>query len=149
MPRHRPARAIVRDFSRPGDAAPYEVEFDVRTVYDFVFSLSDDAGSTDDLPARRPGLAEPRRRRALRAQAGDALEVYGSELCVVLAGLAVDRPEVRDAADFVGPHRDARRRRRSSGRSSPTTCATPSDGPSTERAIGRRRGGDPDARGER
>jgi hypothetical protein len=27
-----------------------EVAFDVRPVYDFMISLSDDAGSTDDLP---------------------------------------------------------------------------------------------------
>jgi len=94
-----PARAIVRDFTRPA-TAPYEVEFDVRTVYDFVFSLSDDAGSTDDLPASdRAWLSEAK--AALRAQAGDALDVYGSELCVVLAGLAVDRPEIRDAADLA------------------------------------------------
>ena len=94
-----PARAIVRDFSRPA-TAPYEVEFDVRTAYDFVFSLSDDAGMTDDLPATdRAWLSEAK--ASLRAQAGEALDVYGSELCVVLAGLAVDRPEVRDAADLA------------------------------------------------
>src|SRR4249919_65550 len=88
-----PARAIVRDFTRPA-TTPYEVELDVRTVYDFVFSLSDDAGSTDDLPAAdRSWLSEAK--ASLRAQAGDALDVYGSEFCVVLAGLAVDRPEVR------------------------------------------------------
>jgi DNA-binding transcriptional ArsR family regulator len=94
-----PARAIVRDFSRSG-AAPYEVDFDVRTLYDFVFSLSDDAGSTDDLPATdRAWLDEAK--TTLRARTGTALELYGMELCVVLAGLAVDRPEVRDAADLV------------------------------------------------
>lgn len=94
-----PARAIVRDFSRTA-AAPYRVEFDVRTVYDFVFSLSDDAGSTDDLPASdRAWLTESK--ATLRRRTGDALDLYASELCIVLAGLAVDRPEVRDAADFV------------------------------------------------
>jgi DNA-binding transcriptional ArsR family regulator len=93
------ARAIVRDFSRSG-AAPYDVEFDVRTLYDFVFSLSDDAGSTDDLPAAdRAWLDEAK--TTLRERTGTALELYGIELCVVLAGLAVDRPEVRDAAGLV------------------------------------------------
>lgn len=93
------ARAIVRDFSRSG-AAPYEVEFDVRTLYDFVFSLSDDAGSTDDLPtADRAWLEEAK--TTLRGRTGTALELYGIELCVVLAGLAVDRPEVQDAAGLV------------------------------------------------
>jgi DNA-binding transcriptional ArsR family regulator len=94
-----PARAIVRDFSRSG-AAPYGVEFDVRTLYDFVFSLSDDAGSTDDLPASdRAWLDEAK--TTLRAGTGSAMELYGMEFCVVLAGLAVDRPEVRDAAGLV------------------------------------------------
>ncbi len=64
-------RAIVRDFSRSGSSATPEVEFDVRTVYDFVFSLSEEAGSVDDLPAPdRAWLAEarttPARRRSAR-----------------------------------------------------------------------------------
>ena len=44
------------DFS---GGAPYTLEFDVRPVYHFVISLSEDAGSTDDLPAAdRKWLAE-------------------------------------------------------------------------------------------
>jgi len=37
----------------------------------------------------------------LRDRTGSAMEVYGSEMCVVLAGLAVDRPDIRDAAAFA------------------------------------------------
>jgi len=92
-------RAIVRDFSRPA-AAPYQVEFDVRTVYDFVFSLSEEAGATDDLPAGdRAWLSEVK--TSLRGRVSDALDLYDTHLCVVLAGLAVDRPEIRDAAAFI------------------------------------------------
>ena len=92
------SRAIVRDFSR-ANASSYDVEFDVRTLYDFLFGLSDDVGSTEDLPAAdRTWLAESKAR--LRANAGDDITVE-AELCVVLTGLAVDRPGVRDAADFV------------------------------------------------
>jgi DNA-binding transcriptional ArsR family regulator len=92
------SRAIVRDFSR-ANASPYDVEFDVRTLYDFLFGLSDDVGSTEDLPAAdRAWLAESKAQ--LRAKTGDDLDVE-AELCVVLTGLAVDRPDVRDAADFV------------------------------------------------
>ena len=40
----------VRDFSG-GRGGSARVEFDVRPVYDFVFSLSQEAGETDDLPA--------------------------------------------------------------------------------------------------
>lgn len=92
------SRPRVRDFSRT--PAPVAVEFDVRTVYDFVFSLSDDAGSTDDLPSPdRRWLVEAK--AALRETIGDAVDRYGSDLCVVLAGLAVARPDARRAADFV------------------------------------------------
>ena len=88
----------VRDLRLPS-AGP-SVEWDIRTAYDFVFSLSDDAGSMDDLPAAdRAWLSEAK--ADLRTRLGDATELYGKELCVVLAGLAVDRPEVTDAASLV------------------------------------------------
>jgi DNA-binding transcriptional ArsR family regulator len=89
----------VRDFSR-ANASPYQVEFDVRTLYDFMFGLSDDVGASEDLPAAdRAWLVEAKTQ--LRAATGSALDVGATDLCVVLAGLAVDRPEVRDAAGFV------------------------------------------------
>ena len=94
----RSANPRVRDL-RPQGSGP-TIEWDVRTAYDFVFSLSDDAGSTDDLPTPdRTWLAEARGR--LRERFGEALDLYGNELCMVLAALAVDRPEVTDAASFV------------------------------------------------
>ena len=43
-----PGHPQVRDFATPSTA--YAIEWDVRSVYDFLFSLTDDAGSTDDLP---------------------------------------------------------------------------------------------------
>jgi DNA-binding transcriptional ArsR family regulator len=90
--------ARVRDMRAPS-AGP-AVEWDVRTAYDFVFALSDDAGATDDLPsADRAWLAEAK--ADLKSQVGEATELYGKEFCVVLAGLAVDRPEVTDAASLV------------------------------------------------
>jgi DNA-binding transcriptional ArsR family regulator len=93
-----PGQPRIRDFTRAPE--PIVVDFDVRTVFDFVFSLSDDAGSTDDLPlADRRWLAEGK--TALRETVGDALELYASDLCIVLAGLAVGRPDVRRAAEFV------------------------------------------------
>jgi DNA-binding transcriptional ArsR family regulator len=89
----------VRDLV--GGAAPaIAVEWDVRPVYDLVFSLSDDAGATGDLPsADRRWLTE--HKAELRQRVGDAVAIYGDELCVTLAGLAVDRPDVRTAAEFV------------------------------------------------
>ena len=88
----------VRDLRRPGSGPV--VEWDVRTAYDFVFALSDDAGVSDDLPATdRAWLNDGKAK--LRASLGDALDLYGQEMCVVLAGLAVDHPEVTDAASFL------------------------------------------------
>ncbi len=89
----------VRDFSG-GLGAVVDISVDVRSMYDFVFSLSDDAGSTDDLPAAdRRWLEESK--RAMKTLFGESLSLYGEELCIVLAGLAVDRPTVRTAAMFV------------------------------------------------
>lgn len=94
-----PASPLVRDFSR-GRGAPVRIDFDVRPVYDFVFSLSGDAGTTDDLPGPDRRWLETARGE-MRTLFGESLDRYGGELCVVVAGLAVDRPEVRTASQFV------------------------------------------------
>jgi DNA-binding transcriptional ArsR family regulator len=106
------ARSIARRADAPTVARPrpairdltgrraYAVEWDVRTAYDFVLSLSDDAGSTDDLPAAdREWLTNAK--AGLRADVGDAVDLYATEFCIVLAVLAVDHPEVKDAVSFV------------------------------------------------
>jgi DNA-binding transcriptional ArsR family regulator len=91
---------LVRDYSRSA-GAPYRVEFDVRTVYDFVFSLSDDAGSTDDLlEADRRWLTEAKAALPASVKA-DFQDLFASEVAVVVAGLAVDRPAATSAADLV------------------------------------------------
>src|SRR6266545_7918232 len=91
--------AAVRDFR--GTAASYEIEWDVRTVYDFVISLSDDAGSTDDLPpADRRWLTEARAALPESVRA-DREALLGTELCINIAELVVDRPDVRTPAAFV------------------------------------------------
>ncbi len=95
-----PVRAIVRDFSRAA-TTPYAVEFDVRTVYDFLLSLSKDAGTTEDLPETdRVWLREAKASlpAALRTELDDR---FGADICVVVAGLAVGRPELVDARSFV------------------------------------------------
>jgi DNA-binding transcriptional ArsR family regulator len=103
--RHSPAPRAVMPPARPPIREltarhAYAVDWDVRTVYDFVFSLSVEAGSMDDVPAAdRDWLAGAK--AALRDDVGEAVELFASELCVVLAALAVDRPEVRDPAAFV------------------------------------------------
>jgi hypothetical protein len=97
--RPTPAAPRVRDFTSPRPPS-LRVVFDVRTVYDFVFSLGCDAGATDDLPASdRRWLVEARAAVGVDPSTPPKAEL--SDLVIVLGGLAVDRPEIRTAADFV------------------------------------------------
>jgi DNA-binding transcriptional ArsR family regulator len=95
----RPAGPAVRDYR--GTGAAYRLEWDVRPVYDFLISLSDDAGGTDDLPAAdRRWLADARAALPERIRK-DRDELLGSELCIQVADLVVDRPEAVDADGFI------------------------------------------------
>ena len=98
-PTDRPQRAIVRDLTRTGSS--YRIDWDVRTAYDFIFSLSGDAGSTDDLPAPdRVWLTDTR--KALSPEIQTAIEgLFESELAIHAGVLLIDRPDVRTAADVV------------------------------------------------
>jgi DNA-binding transcriptional ArsR family regulator len=89
----------VRDFRSA--SAGYRIEWDVRSVYDFVFSLSGDAGSTDDLPpADRRWLVEARAALPEPARS-DREALLASELCIQVAELIVERPDVTTPAEFV------------------------------------------------
>jgi DNA-binding transcriptional ArsR family regulator len=92
------ARTPVRDFS--GTSA-YRIEWDVRPVYDFLFSLTGDAGATDDIPAAdRRWLADARASlpKEIRAEIKVLEE---SELAIHVAAYLIDHPELRTAAAFV------------------------------------------------
>jgi DNA-binding transcriptional ArsR family regulator len=94
----RPA-PVVRDFR--STSASYRIEWDVRPVYDFVFSLSDEAGGTDDLPAGdRRWLTEARAALPEVAQA-DRDGLLASEMCIHIAELIVARPDISEPAEFV------------------------------------------------
>ncbi len=93
-----PARASVRDFS---GGVSYTIEWDVRPVYDFVFSMSEDAGSTDDLPAGdRKWLTDARSSlpRDVRPSVG---RLFETEAAIKVATFALDRPELDTPAAFV------------------------------------------------
>lgn len=99
-----PARAPVRDLTR--GATSFRIDWDVRSAYDFVFSLSDDAGETDDLPAEdRAWLAKAK--ESLPTAVRGATRLLSEELCINAAVLVVDRPNVRTSADFVEALADA------------------------------------------
>jgi DNA-binding transcriptional ArsR family regulator len=103
-----PRAAVLRDFR--GANASYRIEWDVRTVYDFLISLSDDAGSTEDLPpADRRWLTDARESLPEVART-DRVALLGSELCINIAELAVDRPEIDSPAAFVAAVRSLDRR---------------------------------------
>ncbi|HLO36326.1 MAG TPA: metalloregulator ArsR/SmtB family transcription factor [Candidatus Deferrimicrobium sp.] len=94
-----PHRAIVRDLTRGG--ASYRIDWDVRAAYDFIFSLSGDAGSTEDLPAAdREWLVETRKSLPASVQAGIS-DLFESELAIHTGVLLVDQPDVRTSADVV------------------------------------------------
>src|SRR5687767_15417616 len=91
-------RAAVRGFSGGGE---YAIEWDVRPVYDFLFSLSEDAGSTDDLPAAdRKWLADARSSlpQDVRASVG---RLFEHEVAIQVATFAVEHPELKTPRQFV------------------------------------------------
>ncbi len=92
-------RAPVRDLTR--GSASFRIDWDVRPAYDFVFSLSGDAGSSDDLPtADRTWLAEAK--ASLPANVQEATtRLFESEVCIHAAIVVVDRPAIRTADDVV------------------------------------------------
>ena len=108
------ARAPIRDLTR--GSASFRIAWDVRPAYDFVFSLSDDAGSSDDLPAAdRTWLAESK--ASMPADVAATTRLFESEICIHAGVMIVDRPAVRTADEFVAPSRAASRTT-SSGRCS-------------------------------
>jgi len=94
-----PTRTPVRDLTR--GAASFRIDWDVRPAYDFVFSLSGEAGETDDLPAEdRAWLRTAKNALPASVRDGDK-QIFDAEFCVSAAVLLVDRPEVRTARAFV------------------------------------------------
>jgi len=97
--RGAPASPPVRDFATP--AAGYTIEWDVRPVYDFLFSLAKDEDSPEDLPeVDRTWLAEAR--AAMAAELGDTADTeFAQAMAVHVAAVAVERPELRTVPAFL------------------------------------------------
>jgi len=95
-----PARvAPVRDFT--GGAPRFAIEWDVRPAYDFLFSLSPEAGQTDDLPTSdRRWLKDARTVLAEGVKDGFG-RVTKDEIPIHLAGYVVDHPELTTASEVV------------------------------------------------
>ena len=92
-------RSPVRDFT--GTAAGHVIEWDVRPVYDFLFSLSSEAGATDDLPAAdRRWLTEAR--AALPEEQRPAFNRIGdSDIAIHLGTFVVENRDLATADALV------------------------------------------------
>jgi len=94
-----PATPRVRDFATP--AVGFTIEWDVRPVFDFLFSLTSEAGKTEDLPEiDRAWL------RDARAAVPDAIRdefdgVFAAEMGIYVAAFAVQRPDLTTVEAFV------------------------------------------------
>jgi DNA-binding transcriptional ArsR family regulator len=93
-----PLRPPVRDFAGGGSVA---VEWDVRPVFDFMFSLSAEAGSTDDLPAEdRHWLTSAK--AALPADIRAEIKALThTELAIHVASFAIEHPNLRTVTDLL------------------------------------------------
>jgi DNA-binding transcriptional ArsR family regulator len=94
----------VRDFT--GGVATTAVEWDVRVAYDFLFSLWEEAGATDDLPAEdrrwlkeaRASLGPDEARKVDRLAKGEGL--------IHVAAALVERRSVRTPAEVIAAFRE-------------------------------------------
>jgi len=101
-----PARiAPVRDFT--GAAPRFAIEWDVRPAYDFLFSLSPDAGGTDDLPAEDRRWLRDARARLGEVASERLTRVTKDEIAIHLVGFLVDHPELQTASQTVEAMRSA------------------------------------------
>ena len=89
-------RALMRDVTG-GAGTGVSVTYDARSAYDFVFSLEDEAGSTDDLPA-----ADRRWLQAAKAKLPQRLVglPHGAG-AIYAAAFLVDQPQLTDAAALL------------------------------------------------
>jgi DNA-binding transcriptional ArsR family regulator len=89
----------VRDLASPSGG--FTVEWDVRSLYDFLFSLTGDAGATDDLPEiDRTWLRETK--AALDPEiSADIEQLFGAQLCIFIAAFVVEHPELSTVDELL------------------------------------------------
>jgi DNA-binding transcriptional ArsR family regulator len=91
-------RPAVRDLTGGAGVA---IEWDVRPVFDFIFSLTDDAGTTDDLPAPDRGwLADAR--AALPSDVKRLRKkLFSTDIGPGISAFAFERRDLRTARQLV------------------------------------------------
>ncbi len=98
-PGDAPARPAVRDFT--GGAAGHVIEWDVRPVYDFLFSLSDEAGATDDLPAADRRWLTEARAALPEAQRDVFKRIATTDLAIHLATFVVEHRDLATVDELL------------------------------------------------
>src|SRR3990172_8576738 len=98
QPERPPGRPMVRSI---GGGGSVEVVFDVRTAYDFMISLSDDAGSTEDLPAPDRTWLKSARNALPELARRDREGFLANEAFLGALIVAVERPDARTSAELV------------------------------------------------
>ena len=97
----RPATAAhppMRDFA---GGSSFVVEWDVRPVFDFMFSLSPEAGSSEDLPAEDRRWLKAAKAALPPEIRAESKALAHTELAIHVASFAVGHPEARTVADFL------------------------------------------------
>jgi DNA-binding transcriptional ArsR family regulator len=92
-------RPLVRSVG--AGAGPVDVTFDVRTVYDFMISLSDDAGATDDLPAADREWLKTARAALPGLARRDREGLLGNEAFLGAVHVAVERSDIRTGPELI------------------------------------------------
>lgn len=103
-PERVPGRPMVRTVGAGG--GPVDVVFDVRPVYDFMISLSDDAGSTDDLPAPDREWLKAAREGLPGLARRDREGLLGHEAFLGALLVVVERADISTGADLIGVLRE-------------------------------------------
>ncbi len=98
----------VRDLASP--SAGFVIEWDARSLYDFLFSLTGDAGATEDLPETDRAWLRDARAALAPEIAAEVTELFGAQLGIFLAAFVVERPgiatvdQLLDALAAVSTH---------------------------------------------
>jgi DNA-binding transcriptional ArsR family regulator len=97
--RNAPASPPVRDFASP--ASGFTIEWDVRPVYDFLFSLAKEEDSPEDLPEADRTWLEAARASTVAELGDPAEQEFAQAMAVHVAAVAVERPELRTVEAFL------------------------------------------------
>lgn len=89
----------VRDFASPSGG--FAIEWDVRSLYDFLFSLTGDAGATDDLPEVDRTWLRDAKAALPPAIVTDVQELFATQLCIFIAAFVVEHPDLSTVDELL------------------------------------------------